>query len=54
MWVDGSELRWSKHSAATPRVARTGGGERRKIVGKEITKSGTIERIGHFRHVRDR
>ena len=44
MWVDGSEFRWSKDSAAAPAVARTGDGE---IAGKEITRSASAEKCPH-------
>jgi hypothetical protein len=41
------EFRWSKDSAAVPIVAGTGGGERRKIAGKQITPSAPAEKCPH-------
>src|SRR5215831_16064174 len=39
MWVDGSEFRWRKDSAAVPAAAQIPSGERRKTAVKEIMRS---------------
>ncbi len=46
MWVDGSEFRWKKDSAAVLALKSTGG-KRRNIAGKQIMRSAPAEECPH-------